>query len=37
VHARCGEVLAARHGGFGLLARDLVDEIPLTLNQLARG
>ena len=37
VHARCGEVLAARHGGYGLLARDLVDEVPATLNELARG
>jgi hydroxyethylthiazole kinase-like uncharacterized protein yjeF len=37
VHARGGEVLAARHGGLGLLARDLLDEIPRTLNELVRG
>lgn len=37
VHARCGEALAARHGGFGLLARDLLDQVPVTLNELARG
>jgi hydroxyethylthiazole kinase-like uncharacterized protein yjeF len=36
-HARCGEVLAARHGGYGLLARDLLDQVPFTLNELARG
>ena len=35
VHARCGEVLAARHGGLGLLARELVDQVPKTLNDLA--
>ena len=37
VHARCGEALAARHGGFGLLARDLLEQVPRTLNELARG
>jgi hydroxyethylthiazole kinase-like uncharacterized protein yjeF len=37
VHARCGEVQAARHGGFGLLARDLLEQVPFTLNELARG
>jgi ADP-dependent NAD(P)H-hydrate dehydratase len=37
VHARCGEVLAAQHGGYGLLARDLLEQVPLTLNELARG
>jgi NAD(P)H-hydrate repair Nnr-like enzyme with NAD(P)H-hydrate dehydratase domain len=36
VHARCGETLAARHGGFGLLARDLLEQVPLMLNELAR-
>jgi NAD(P)H-hydrate repair Nnr-like enzyme with NAD(P)H-hydrate dehydratase domain len=35
VHAACGEELAARHGGFGLLARDLLEQVPLTLNDLA--
>jgi hydroxyethylthiazole kinase-like uncharacterized protein yjeF len=37
VHARCGEALAARHGGLGLLARDLLEQVPRTLNELARG
>jgi NAD(P)H-hydrate repair Nnr-like enzyme with NAD(P)H-hydrate dehydratase domain len=36
-HARCGEALAARHGGLGLLARDLLEQVPPTLNELARG
>jgi ADP-dependent NAD(P)H-hydrate dehydratase len=35
-HARCGEALAARDGGYGLLARDLLERIPKTLRDLAR-
>jgi len=37
VHARCGEALAARHGGSGLLARDLLEQVPTTLNELVHG
>jgi hydroxyethylthiazole kinase-like uncharacterized protein yjeF len=31
-HGRIGERLAARHRGIGAVARDLLDEIPTTLN-----
>jgi ADP-dependent NAD(P)H-hydrate dehydratase len=34
VHSRCGEVLAARNHGIGLLARELLDEVPRVLNEL---
>ncbi|HEY3671942.1 MAG TPA: hypothetical protein VGN51_13480 [Acidimicrobiia bacterium] len=32
-----GAALAAQRGGLGLLARDLLEQVPLTLNELARG
>lgn len=34
VHAAAGDRLSARHGGPGLLARELLDELPWTLSAL---
>ncbi|HLM18536.1 MAG TPA: ADP/ATP-dependent (S)-NAD(P)H-hydrate dehydratase, partial [Acidimicrobiia bacterium] len=36
VHAAAGAALAARHGGIGLLARELLEVLPSELNRLGR-
>ena len=35
-HAAAGATLAGRHGGVGLLARELLDVLPMDLNRLRR-
>jgi ADP-dependent NAD(P)H-hydrate dehydratase len=35
-HCRCGQVLAGRDGGIGMIARELLDLIPRSFNELLR-